>query len=160
MKLRRRQKRKTETALDALASITKLWSEWQIGKRAGKGVAKAKKVKSPSKRVRTVGVVAVVCGAGAAVARKLKGGDPEPIYTPPARSEPVAPAAPAPSAPFAPPPPPLVVAPDPAVGAGLPAVEAYAPLGDEDVSAVEDPAATTIGDEADDDDSPLPGDPR
>ena len=43
MKLRKRQKRKTAQALDALAGVTKIWTEWQIGKKAGKGVAKAGK---------------------------------------------------------------------------------------------------------------------
>jgi hypothetical protein len=120
MKLRKRQKRKTAQALDALAGVTKIWTEWQIGKKAGKGVAKAgksvakvKKASVPSrvkkvlssKSARLAGVGAVVAGAGAAVAKKLKGGGPEPIYTPPSPGEPVAP----PDVP-----PPLAIAPEPA----------------------------------------------
>ncbi|MEY2515586.1 MAG: hypothetical protein QOJ89_2944 [bacterium] len=99
MKLRKRQKRKTAQALDAAAGITKIWSEWQIGKRATKGAAKgAAKVKKSglkdkltSKPARFAGLAALVGGAGAAVAKKLKGGGREPIYTPPAGGEPVAP---------------------------------------------------------------------
>ena len=36
----RKRKRKTAQALDAVAGVTKIWSEWQVGKRATKGVAK------------------------------------------------------------------------------------------------------------------------
>jgi len=104
----RKRKRKTAQALDAAAGVTKIWSEWQIGKRASKGVAKVKKSglkhKLTSKPVRFAGVAAVLGGAGAAVAKKLKGGGPEPIYTPPPPGEPVAP----PDVP-----PPLTIAPEP-----------------------------------------------
>jgi hypothetical protein len=85
MKLRKRQKRKTAQALDAAAGITKLWSEWQIGKRASKGAAKVKKsgVMSAlsSTPVKLAGLAALVGGAGAAIAKKLKGGGPEASYT-------------------------------------------------------------------------------
>ncbi len=108
MKLRKRQKRKTAQALDAAAGITKIWSEWQIGKRATKGVAKVKKsglkAKLASKPMRFAGLAALVGGAGAAVAKKLKGGGREPIYTPPGGGEPVAPPDVAP---------PLAIAPEP-----------------------------------------------
>ncbi|HEV7807740.1 MAG TPA: hypothetical protein VGO80_18105 [Solirubrobacteraceae bacterium] len=84
MKLRKRRKRKTAQALDAAAGITKLWSEWQIGKRATKGVAKVKKSglkdKLSSTPVKLAGLAAVVGGAGAAIAKKLKG-DSQPSYT-------------------------------------------------------------------------------
>jgi hypothetical protein len=84
MKLRKRQKRKTAQALDAAAGITKLWSEWQVGKKASKGVAKVKKsgVKGAlsSKPARFAGLAALLGGAGAAVAKKLKGG-PDETYT-------------------------------------------------------------------------------
>ena len=85
MKLRKRQKRKTAQALDAAAGITKLWSEWQLGKRASKSVAKVKKsgFKSAlsSTPVRLAGLTALVGGAGAAIAKKLKGAGSEPTYT-------------------------------------------------------------------------------
>jgi hypothetical protein len=85
MKLRKRQKRKTAQALDAAAGITKLWSEWQIGKRASKGAAKVKKSgvmnALSSTPVKLAGLAALVGGAGAAVAKKLKGGGSEPTYT-------------------------------------------------------------------------------
>ncbi|MBA3746924.1 MAG: hypothetical protein H0W96_05450, partial [Solirubrobacterales bacterium] len=109
MKLRKRQKRKTAQALDALAGVTKIWTEAEVAKKAGKGAAKAAKqaakvkavktvVPSPSKKkgslakkLRIAGLAAVLGGAAAAIAKKLKGGGPEPIYTPPAPGEPVAP---------------------------------------------------------------------
>ena len=93
MKLRR-QKRKKDHALDAVASITKTWSEWQLAKRAGQGVAKAKeirpsKIKSAlnSKRLKLAGALAVAGGAAAVVARKLKGGEPPESYAGPAPSD-------------------------------------------------------------------------
>jgi hypothetical protein len=117
MKLRKRQTRKDQ-ALDAVASVTKTWSEWQLAKRAGKGVAKAKEVRPSkikgflnSKKVKLAGAVAVAGGTGAFVARKLKGGDPAESYSGPAPSEAVEAAA---SAPEAETPPPLTMAPDPA----------------------------------------------
>lgn len=108
MKLRKRPTRKTDQALDAAASVTKLWSDWQLGKRAAKGVAKAKTIRQPSKfrmalrskRLRIVGAVAVLGGAGAAAAKALRGGDPEPIYTGPPPSDAVEAAASAPDAPL------------------------------------------------------------
>lgn len=116
MKLRKRQKRKQDHALDALASISKTWSEWQLAKRAGKGVAKVKEVRPSklkaalsSKRAKLVGAVAVTGGVGAFVARKLKG-DAADVYTGPAPSDAVDAAASAPEAE----PPPLTMAPDPA----------------------------------------------
>ncbi len=116
MKLRRRQKRKPEQALDALASVTKIWSEWQLGKKASKGVAKAKSLRPPGKVkrflslkwVKVGGAVAVAGGTAAAVGRKLKGEDPA-SYSGPAPSV----AADA-SVPAADTPAPLTVAPDPA----------------------------------------------
>ncbi len=116
MNLRRRQKRKTEQALDAAASVSKLWTEVQLGKRAAKGVAKAKELRPPSKLKRVLslkwvkigGAVAVVGGAAAAVSRKLKGGDLA-DYSGPPPSAAVDAAAPSPETP-----PPLSVAPDPA----------------------------------------------
>ena len=115
MRLRKRQKGKTGQALDTLAGVTKIWTELQIGKKAGKGVAKAAslKPKRPSRikrvlrstPVKLTGAAAVVGGAGAVVAKKLKGSGPEPVYTPPPPGEPVAPPDVAP---------PLAVAPEPA----------------------------------------------
>jgi ubiquinol-cytochrome c reductase cytochrome c1 subunit len=125
MKLRKRQKGKTATALDTLAGVTKIWTELQISKKAGKGVAKAAslKPKRPSRLRRIVrstpvklaGAAAVVGGVGAALAKKLKGSGPEPIYTPPPPGEPVAPPDVAP---------PLAVAPEPATP-----TDATSPLG-------------------------------
>src|SRR5436190_7425375 len=116
MNLRRRHKRKTGQALDAVASVTKLWSEWQIGKRAAKGVAKVKEVRPPSKLKRALssrwakigGAVAVAGGAAAAVTRKLKGSDPADYSGPPPSAAVEAGAPPPEDAP------PLAIAPDPA----------------------------------------------
>lgn len=116
MNLRRRQKRKTKQALDAAASVSKLWTELQIGKRAAKGVAKAKDIKPPSKVgrvlsfkwVRIGGAVAVVGGAAAAVTSRFKRSDPA-NYSGPAPSVAADAAVPAPETA-----PPLTVAPDPA----------------------------------------------
>ncbi len=91
MKLRRRQKRKPEQALDALASVTRIWSEWQLGKKASKGVAKAKGLRPPGKVKRILSLkwvkvgagVAVAGGTAAAVGKKLKGDDPESYSGPP-----------------------------------------------------------------------------
>lgn len=176
MKLRRRQKRTKDQALDAVASVTRTWSDWQLSKRAGKGVAKAKKLRPPSK-VKAVsgskwfrigGVVAVVGGAGAAIAAKLKGSGAEPVYTPPAPSEPVAAPPPPPVPPIVPGGLPVAVVPEPvqeAVAAEPaadpePAVEAVAdePAAEEaagdpepaEESAAEEPA-TAEGEPADDD---------
>lgn len=103
MKLRRRQKRGKAQALDVVASAVKGMAELHLAQRAGKGVGKGAKsvgkgVKKASrlKRVfrstpaKLLAGAAVVGGAGAVVAKKLRGGDPEPIYTPPAPSEPMA----------------------------------------------------------------------
>src|SRR5436305_1739852 len=83
MNLRRRRKRKKDQALDAVASVTKLWSELNVGKKASEGVAKAKELRPPTKLKRVLslkwvkigGAVAVVGGAGAAVAAEA---EPEP----------------------------------------------------------------------------------
>ena len=107
MKLRRRQKGKKAQALDAFATVVKSLAELHLAQRAGKrvgkgaksvskgahkGVKKASGVKHlvKSTPAKIVGVAALVGGVGALVAKKLKGGDPEPIYTPPAPTEPVA----------------------------------------------------------------------
>lgn len=103
MKLRRRQKRGKAQALDVVASAVKGMAELHLAQRAGKGVGKgAKSIEKGAKKAsRLKGVfrstpakllagAAVVGGAGALVAKKLRGGDPEPIYTPPAPSEPKA----------------------------------------------------------------------
>jgi hypothetical protein len=103
MKLRRRQKRGKAQALDVVASAVKGMAELHLAQRAGKGVGKGAKnvgkgVKKASrlKRVfrstpaKLLAGGAAVGGAGAVVAKKLRGGDPEPIYTPPAPSEPMA----------------------------------------------------------------------
>ena len=115
MKLRR-QKPKHSQAVDAIASVTKIWSEWQLGKKAAKGLAKAKEVRPPGKVKRILslkwvkvgGAVAVAGGTAAAVGKKLKGDDPE-SYSGPAPSEAADVAVPSPDTP-----PPLSVAPDPA----------------------------------------------
>jgi len=166
MKLRKRQQGRTAQTLDTLAGVTKIWTELQIGKKASKGVAKATSIKTRQRSglgrlvrstpVRIAGAAAVVGGAGAAIAKKLKGSGPDPIYTPPPPGEPVAPPDVAP---------PLAVAPEPATptgatmpqagrepaigGAGLhsggadaPAVE---PVAVEDAIA-DEPAAAASGD--------------
>jgi hypothetical protein len=137
MKLGKRPKRKQDQALDVVASAAKTWSEWQLAKRAGKGVRKgAKKAaamkpsKSPGvkgavtgKPGRIAGIAALVGGVGAVVARKLKGGGGDaPAYTPPKPHEPAAPppspvATPSPTAAAIThdaPPPPSLQAPPPA----------------------------------------------
>lgn len=93
MKLR--QKSKRDQALDAAASVAKTWSEWRLGEKVTKTAAKAAKRgakgKSSSssvavvkrKPVRIAGLIAVLGGLGAAVAKKLGGGKAEPLYTPP-----------------------------------------------------------------------------
>jgi hypothetical protein len=115
MKLRR-QKPKHNQAMDAIASVTKVWSEWQLGKKASKGVAKAKSLRPPGKVKRILslkwikvgGAVAVAGGTAAAVGRKLKGDDPA-TYTGPPPSAAADVAVPSPDTPA-----PLSVAPDPA----------------------------------------------
>lgn len=116
MKLRKRQKRKPEQALDALASVTKIWSEWQLGKKASKGVKKAKSLRPPGKVKRILslkwvkvgGAVAVAGGTAAVVGKKLKGDDPA-DYSGPAPSVAADAAVPSPDTVA-----PLTVAPDPA----------------------------------------------
>ncbi|HEY1540547.1 MAG TPA: hypothetical protein VGF63_14185 [Solirubrobacteraceae bacterium] len=117
MKLRR-QKRKTSQALDAIASVTEIWSDWKPGKQVGKGVKKVKALRPPgkvksalsSKRVRIGGAVAIVGGAGATIFGKLRGtSDPPPVYTGPAPSVAADAAAKAPDAVPAS----LIVAPEP-----------------------------------------------
>jgi len=107
MKLRRRRQGKKAQALDVFATVVKSLAELHLAQRAGKrvgkgaksvskgaskGVKKASRAKCllKSTTVRIAGGAAVVGGAGALLAKKLKGGDPEPIYTPPAPTEPVA----------------------------------------------------------------------
>jgi hypothetical protein len=115
MKLRR-QKPKHTQAVDAIASVTKIWSEWQLGKKASKGMAKAKSLRPPGKVKRILslkwvkvgGAVAVAGGTAAAVTRKLKGDDPATYTGPPPSVAADVVAAPTDT------PPPLVVAPDPA----------------------------------------------
>jgi hypothetical protein len=117
MNLRRRQKRKHEQALDAVASVTKLWSEWQIGKRVAKGAAKVKDVQPPSKLKRALSLkwvrigsaAALVSGSAAAVALKLKRSDEPETYSGPPPSAAADAAVLEPDAA-----PPLTVAPDPA----------------------------------------------
>jgi len=137
MQLGRRPKRKQDQALDVVASAAQTWSKWQLGKRAGKGMrkgaTKAAQLRSgkPSGLKgavtgtpgRIAGVVALVGGLGAIVARKLKGGGsaepyaPPPVYDtaagPPAGVNPTAAAI----THNAPPPAPLTVAPMPDVAA-------------------------------------------
>jgi hypothetical protein len=116
MKLGRQKKPKHSQAADALASVTKVWAEWQLGKKASKGVAKAKALRPPGKVKRILslkwvkvgGAVAVAGGTAAAVGRKLKGDDPA-SYTGPPPSAAADVAVPAPDTPA-----PLTVAPDPA----------------------------------------------
>jgi len=116
MKLGRKKKPKHTQAADALAGVTKVWAEWQLGKKATKGVAKAKALRPPGKLKRILslkwvkvgGAVAVAGGTAAAVGKKLKGDDPE-SYTGQAPSDAADVAVQAPDTP-----PPLTVAPDPA----------------------------------------------
>ena len=118
MKLSTRQHKKRDQALDAFASVAKTWSEWRLGERATKTVAKgtkkasksaAKARKKASKAAKNAdassvtnavkgtplkiaGAVALVAGVGAAVAKKLKGGGTaEPLYTPPPAPAPMPP---------------------------------------------------------------------
>ncbi len=128
MKLRRRPKRKTQQALDALAGATKIWSDLQVGKRAGKGVdksvKKAKRLRLPAflrgKPAKAIGAAVAAGGAGALVARKLKGDGPQ-EYTGPPPSAAAEAASKAPDAPA-----PLTVAPEPEAGKGVPAAGADA----------------------------------
>jgi hypothetical protein len=165
MKLGRRPKRKQDQALDVVASAAKTWSEWQLAKRAGKGVRKGAKKAAEIKGgkpsglkamvtgtpARLTGALALVGGLGAVIARKLKGGGGDDAYTPPAPHEPAA-APPAASAPPAPnptaaaivhnaaPPPSLQAAPEPPAAvedlpAALPEPEAKADEDDDDATA-------------------------
>ena len=120
MKLPTRQNKKRDQALDAFASVAKTWSEWRLGERATKTVAKGTKkaTKSAAKArkkayratrgsdasaltravngtpLKIAGAVALVAGVGAAVAKKLKGGGTaEPLYTPPPAPAPMKPPA-------------------------------------------------------------------
>ncbi|MEA2150315.1 MAG: hypothetical protein QOD69_2145 [Solirubrobacteraceae bacterium] len=170
MGLGRRPKRKQDQALDLAASVAKTWSEWQLAKRASrglkKGAGKAAELKggrssglksavtgTPAK---ITGAVAVAGGLGAVVLRKLKGGGDAPAYVPPAPHEPAAapppPPPPPPPAPGAaahrppPPPPPLAAAPPPKPApviaeAPEPLVEAPEPLVDEDPTDGDGPKA-------------------
>jgi hypothetical protein len=158
MILRKRRKGKAAQALDALAGITKIWSELQIGKKAGQGVAKVKKVRLPwlkSKPAKAIGAVAVAGGVGAVVAKKMKG-ETAPVYTGPAPSEAVEAAAKAPDAP-----PPLAVAPDPDPSPGIPAAGSAAlrdsGSGDDEAAGTSDEPAA--GSEALRDDDPAAEEP-
>jgi hypothetical protein len=163
MKLR--QKSKRDQALDAVASIAKTWSEWHLGKRVSKTAAKsakqASKLKDTGKgtRLKIAAAVALVGGAGAAVAAKLKGGKAEPAYTPPG------PAADMPD----PPPSPVVVedlAGEPAAAAEPPdppatsivvedlATEAAAEPAPDDADEPADPGASAVPDPGAPDEEP------
>ena len=48
MNLPMRQNKKRDQALDAVASVAKTWSEWRLGERATKTVAKGTKKASKS----------------------------------------------------------------------------------------------------------------
>ena len=118
MNLQMRQDKKSNQALDAFASVAKTWSEWRLGERATKSVAKGTKKASKSakkarkraakaaknadassmanavkgKPLKIAGAVAVAGGVGAAIAKKLKGaGTAEPLYTPPPAPAPMQP---------------------------------------------------------------------
>ena len=120
MNLPMRQNKKRNQALDAFASLAKTWSEWRLGERATKTVAKGTKQASKSAKkarkraakaaknadasslknalkgtpLKVAGAVALVGGIGAAVAKKLKGGGTaEPLYTPPPAPAPMEPPA-------------------------------------------------------------------
>lgn len=108
MKLR--QKSKRDQALDAAASVAKTWSEWRLGEKVTKTAAKASKkaIKSGGKGksssvavvkrkpLRIAGLIAVLGGVGAAVAKKLGGGKAEPLYTPPGPAPDMSPPPPSP----------------------------------------------------------------
>jgi len=90
----KRSKPKKAQAADVLASAAKLWSELQLAKRASKGVKKGSKKassaksavdsKAGTKPAKIAGALVLLGGAGAVIARKLKGGGPEPLpYVPP-----------------------------------------------------------------------------
>lgn len=105
MKLR--QKSKRDQALDATASIAKTWSEWRLGEKVAKTASKASRKKSKQSGVQAVakrkpariaGLLVIVGGLGAAIAKKLRGGKAEPLYTPPG---PAADMAPPPASPVA-----------------------------------------------------------
>ena len=96
----KRSKSKKAKAADVLGSVAKLWSELQIAKRASKGVKEGTKKAASAKDAagsragttpaKAVGAIALLGGAGALIAKKLKGGEPETAYVPPppAASEP------------------------------------------------------------------------
>jgi outer membrane biosynthesis protein TonB len=177
MGLGRRPKRKQDQALDLVASVAKTWSEWQLAKRASrglkKGAGKAAELKGgkPSglkaavtgTPAKITGAVAVVGGLGAVALRKLKGGGDAPAYVPPAPHEPAAapppPPPPPPPAPGAaahkpaPPPPPLAAAPPPKpepVIADVPEpiiAEAPEPPADDEATDGDVPAAAAEPDE-------------
>ena len=162
----KRSKPKKAQAADVLAGAAKLWSELQLGKRASKGVKKGAKKASSAKGAvgskanttpaKAAGALALLGGVGVLVARKLKGGGPEPLpYVPP--EPPPAPAAPidsADSTPLAavapealPEEAPVVVEPAPIVLDDLagPDAEAGAPAGEEPAS--DGPGAGDVTDE-------------
>jgi hypothetical protein len=178
MKLGRRPTGKKDQALDVVASAAHTWSKWHLGKRAGKGVAKgAKKAAAlkpggkPSLLQRVVtgtpakiaGGVAVLGGLGAMLARKLKGGDSEPAYTPPAPHEPAAAPPPPPPPPTptaaaiahdAPPPPSLSAAPAPPAEPPKPLPKPETTVAVEDLAAdKQEPGADEMPAAADDDEA-------
>jgi hypothetical protein len=188
MKLGKRPKRKQDQALDVVASAAKTWSEWQLAKRAGKGVRKgAKKAaelrggKSSGLKgaitgtpARITGALALVGGLGAVLARKLRGGGGD-AYAPPAPHEPAAaPPAPPPQAVAAPsptasaiahnatPPPSLQAAPEPdadLVTEPDEPVEAIA-MPDRNVLVDDAGAADDADADSDDDDKPAKDDDK
>lgn len=105
MKLR--QKSKRDQALDATASIAKTWSEWRLGEKVAKTASKASRKKSKQSGVQAVakrkpariaGLLVIVGGLGAVIAKKLGASKAEPLYTPPG---PAADMAPPPASPVA-----------------------------------------------------------
>ena len=87
----RRPKSKKASAADTVASVANVWSEWQLAKRATKGVKKgaktAGKVKLAQKLTptRALAALGVAGGVGALLAKRKKkgGGDVSQTYTPP-----------------------------------------------------------------------------
>ena len=98
MRLRRRRTKKDQ-ALDLVATAAKAWSEWQLAKKATKGVKKGATTAARAAVITRVAPVKAITGAvlatgaGALVVKKLKGrGAAAPTPSPPA--EPPAPVAP------------------------------------------------------------------
>jgi hypothetical protein len=91
----RRQKSTKDKTLDAVASVAKTWSEWQLAKSVGKGAKKAAKAGVIAKMApkRKLGALALLGGAGVLAAKKLKGGsgDAPATYSPPVQPPPMPP---------------------------------------------------------------------